>query len=216
VTATVVTRQYVQGVGQTTGQPQPQSYPYSWQYDLNVACPCCSFTVRITAFHSQPSAELLVMHDQQAPGAQRTVTFYLQDPSTGYSLYQTQHNCSGIGMTNAIGGGSGLNVATNVVASSYSSFTEVDIVGWMRTIEAKLDRRIEGEGEMVRLVGMVDMLADKLKWTTEELHATKGRNVHLAQQIRRIHEALDCPCEMELDSYDLLEHMDEMGISLTD
>jgi hypothetical protein len=208
VPGTVISKQYVQGIGQVIGQPPP--YPCTWMYDVTVSCPYCNYTVRINAGHGQPSAELVVTHDQ-APGWPRMVMFLLQDPSTGCSLFQHQHTCTGNGMS------SGLNVSGNVISSNVGvSHVEVDIVGWMRELDRKLDNRFAGEEELVRLAGMVQMLTDKLKWATEELHATKGRNVHLAQQIRRIHETLDCPCEMELDSYDLVGHMAEMGISFID
>lgn len=212
----ILSKQYVQGAGQVPG---PTSYPYSWQYDLTVSCPWCQHTVRITAGYGQPSAELMVTEDHQPGTTQRTVSFFLRDPSTGYNLYSYQHMCSGGGMNIA---GSGLVGNSNTIGypdpSHVHSYAEVDMVGWLRSIETKLNVRFAQEEELARLAGLVPMLTDRLAMAKDEAAAANKKNVELTIQIQLIHQSLDCPCEHDFltENLDLIGHMREMGISFSD
>lgn len=211
----ILTKQYVQGVGQVSGQPM--NYPYSWQFDLTVSCPCCNYATRLNAGYSQPSAELVITQEQQ-PGSQLMITFFLRDPSTGYNLYTHQHTCSGGGMSNVA---SGLAGNSNTIGRSdyaHSSYAEVDIVPWMQKIEARLNTRFAQEGELARLAGLVPMLTERLAMAKDEAAAANRKNVELTIQIQLIHQSLDCPCEHDFltEDLDLIGHMTEMGISFTD
>jgi hypothetical protein len=205
-----VLRQYVQGVGQVSGQPQ--SYLSTWQYDVTVTCPFCRYTVRATTWHNQPSVELIIEDQDLQPGCvQRTVMFYLRDSQTGYNLYSYQHSCSGGGMV----AGGGLNVSSGY---SDSSFAQVDMVGWMAKIEQKLDVRFAQEEELARLAGLVPLLTERLAMAKQEAETANRKNVELTIQIQLIHQSLDCPCEHDFltENLDLVGHMSEIGISFSD
>lgn len=209
---TVVSRQYVQGhpipcVGQAQSYAPNQGI-YAWWYDLRLACHRCTYYVSMQGQFNVPSAELVVT-ERHAEGSYSgspgygpvSITFRLVDPATGSLLQQSAHDsCSG-------GGKMGYETVP-----AHSHFAEIDLPEWLRTIEKKLNQRFEAEREFDRLRGTIALLQDRLTISEEELQKTKGRNVELARQIREVHEALDCPCEMELDSYDLIGHLDQMGV----
>lgn len=216
---TVILRQYVQGHPIPYAN-QPQSYSpnvgiYAWWYDLRIACHRCTYTVPIQGQFNVPSAELAVAERRPdgpigagLPSHQgyADIWFRLIDPSSGSLLQQSAHSCPGGGNYMAVGG----YEYTNVPAHSH--YAEVDLPEWLRSIERKLNERFEAEREFDRLRGTIALLQDRLGISEEELQKTKGRNVELARQIREIHEALDCPCEMPLDTYDLMSHLVEMGV----
>lgn len=131
--------------------------------------------------------------------------------------------------------GQGLTVAGNNTLAVNQSFasSRYDNVGQhaghepsealteIRLMLAKIDQavgvRTHVDGEYARARGTIALLQEKIDLLETDLSRTKARNVDLAMQIRRIHDALDCPCEMDvLDSYDLVSHMAEMGITFLD
>jgi hypothetical protein len=148
-----------------------------------------------------PSAELLITQEQAQQQSVTTV-FLLKDPATNSTLWSYQHVCTGYMI------GSGLTVNTG------PSYAEVDMVGWMRSLEEKLDVHLNRVDELSRLTGLVKVMREKLDWTEEELRNKCARIDRLFQQLVTVHEALDCPCEMDfqaLDTDDLLEHLIYVG-----
>jgi hypothetical protein len=205
----VVSRQYVTGTGVLPGYTTAYC-PTSYAYDLALKCPSCTYWTQATVQAAAGSLELVVTQDGQYIGGMVTTVWYLQD-ATGIKYWAMQHQC-----TNPPAGGW---VTQNIQASAnmgyphvgYSS-AELDFPGWMRRIEARLNDRLDNVDEIERLRGLTKVMHDKVEWLEQELELVKARNLAFVIQLRKIHDLLDCPCELPLDGTDLLDHLIELHV----
>jgi hypothetical protein len=165
----------------------------TWNYAVTVACQNCSVNTVLGATLPIPATIVTITIRDDVQSLMRTTRYELMGAG-GMVANQNQHKCT----IQQYG-----RPPVNDMQTVFAALTR---------LEQTLHDRASRDAELERLAGLVRVLTDSTRWNEEALEGAKRQIATLIRQIRAVHDYLDCPCEMELDTLDLVTHLKEMGV----
>lgn len=163
-----------------------------WAYNVGISCEYCGSVTYISGSMPVPHGEVTINTTENIMSLMRETRYELHDGHGSPPVSSMMHSC----MMNATGRGPVENQQFTLDA--------------LYRIEQKLNDRYAKEQELSRLSSGITVLQDKVKWLEQELESAGRAKEALFVQLAAVHDYLDCPCEMPLETLDLLHHLKEM------
>jgi hypothetical protein len=159
-----------------------------WTYAVNVPCQNCSAITYLSGTLPVAQAVVQVTINEDMMSMMRDTRYELI--GGGFSAYQMSHRCA--------------------IMQIRPSDNQLLLHETLYRVEQKLNDRWARDAELERLKNVTGILQDKLNWVEQELGVMRGKRDGLFVQLAAVHEYLDCPCEMPLETTDLLGHLKDM------